>query len=112
MEGIVSVDEWCKIDLRVGQITDVEDIENADKLYRLTVDLGDLGKRIVCAGLKQYYGKDDLLNKRIILFVNLKPRIMKGIESQGMLLAAVNEKEEKVVLITPDDEIELGSRVR
>lgn len=112
MEGIVSFDEWCKIDLRVGQITEVDDIENADKLYRLTVDLGDFGKRIVCAGLKQHYGKDDLLNKRIILFVNLKPRIMKGIESQGMLLAAVNENEEKVVLITPDDEIELGSRVR
>jgi methionyl-tRNA synthetase len=111
-EGIVSFDEWSKLDLRVGQIVKVEEIENADKLYKLTIDLGDFGKRIVCAGLKQHYGKTDLLDKRIILFVNLNPRKMKGIESRGMILAAVNEKEDKVVFITPEDEIELGSKVR
>ena len=111
-EGLVSFDGWCKLDLRVGQIVKVEDIENADKLYKLTIDLGDFGKKIVCAGLKEHYGKEDLIDKRIILFVNLTPRKMKGITSEGMLLAAVNEKENKVVLIVPEDEIELGSRVR
>lgn len=110
-EGIVSFDEWCKLDLRVGQIVKVEDIENADKLYKLTIDLGDFGKRIVCAGLKEYYNKNDLLDKRIILFVNLTPRKMRGIESQGMILAA-DDDNGNVVLIAPEDEIELGSKVR
>ena len=88
IEGLIDFSDWCKLDLRVGQIVKVEDIEGADKLYKLTIDLGELGKRIVCAGLKQHYDKNDLLDKRIILFVNLTPRKMKGIESQGMLLAA------------------------
>ena len=111
-EGIIDINDWCKLDLRVGKITKVEDIENADKLYKLTIDLGDFGKRIVCAGIKKYYTKDELKNKKIILFVNLAPRTMKGIESQGMILAAVNEKDDKVVLIVPEKDIEIGSRVR
>jgi methionyl-tRNA synthetase len=110
-EGIVSFDEWSKVDLRVGQILDVEDIENADKLYKLTVDLG-FEKRTICAGLKEHYDKDDLLDKRIIVVVNLAPRKMKGYISEGMLLAAVDEADDKVVLIVPEDEIELGSKVR
>ena len=105
--------DWEKIDLRVGQIIKVEDIDGADKLYKLTVNVGnELGNRTVCAGLKKHYKKPELLNKKIILFTNLAPRIMKGIESQGMLLAAVNESESKVILISPEKNIDLGSRVR
>jgi methionyl-tRNA synthetase len=108
----VDFDEWSKLELRVAQIINVEDIENADKLYKLTLDLGNFGKRIVCAGLKQHYGKSGLLNKKVILFVNLTPRKMRGIESQGMILAAVSEDESQVVLLTPESEIELGSKIR
>jgi len=109
----ISFPDWEKIDLRVGKIVKAEDIENADKLYKLTIDLGkEIGKRVVCSGIKQHYNKDELKGKKIILFVNLAPRKMKGIESQGMILAAVNEDESKVVLIQPDKDIELGSRVR
>jgi methionyl-tRNA synthetase len=108
----IEFEEWSKIELRVAQIINVEDIENADKLYKLTLDLGNFGKRIVCAGLKQHYKKSDLLNKKVILFVNLTPRKMKGIESQGMILAAVSEDESQVVLLTPEENIELGSKIR
>jgi methionyl-tRNA synthetase len=112
IEGIVSFSDWEKLDLRVGKIKKVEDIEGADKLYKLTIDLGkEIGDRIVCAGLKQYYSKEELKNKKVILFVNLAPRKMKGIESQGMILAAVSEDHSKVKLIQPDGDIELGSRV-
>ncbi|MEK6873433.1 MAG: methionine--tRNA ligase [Nanoarchaeota archaeon] len=105
--------EWEKIELRVGQITKVEDIKDADKLYKLTINLGkSLGHRIVCAGIKKFYSKKELEGKKIILFVNLAPRMMKGIESQGMLLAAVNEDESKVILISPEKDIEVGSKVR
>ena len=128
-EGIVDFSEWEKLDLRVGQIEKVEDIEGADKLYKLSVDIGD-EMRIVCAGLKEHYSKEELEGKKIILFVNLAPRKMRGIESQGMILACVSSEEgshpptpisesqrgeaqkEKVVLISPENDIEVGSRVR
>ena len=109
----VDFSQWENIDLRVGKITKVEDIEGADKLYKLTVDLGkELGKRVIWAGIKKHYSKTELKDKKIILFANLKPRIMRGIESQGMLLAAVNEDESKIILLSPEKDIELGSRVR
>jgi methionine--tRNA ligase beta chain len=111
MEGIVEFSDWEKLDLRVAEITEIEEIEGADKLYKLTLNVGELGQRTICAGIKQYYSKEDLKGKRIIYFSNLKPRNMKGIESQGMLLAAVNKNHSEVVLISPDSDIEVGSRV-
>lgn len=112
-EGIVSFDEWSKLDLRVGKILEVEDIEGADKLYKFVVDLGDrIGKRTICAGIKEYYSKDDLKNKKVIIFVNLTPRKLRGIESQGMILAACTEDETEVILISPEKDIEVGSKVR
>ena len=113
-EGIVSFNDWQKLDLRVGKIIKVEDIEGADKLYKLTVDLGkEIGKRTLVAGLKPYYNSGELKNKICIIFTNLQPRTMKGVESQGMLLAAVSPDEKHVHLLQPDSaDIELGSRVR
>ncbi len=112
VEGIVDFNDWNKLDLRVGQIIEVEGIEGADKLYKLTVDLGkEIGKRTLCAGIKEYYGKEELQDKKIIVIVNLAPRKMKGIESQGMLLAASTEDYEKVILLTPEKDIEVGCGV-
>jgi len=113
MSEEINFNEWEKIDLRVGKILQVEEIEGADKLYKLTIDLGEeIGKRTVCAGIKKYYSKENLAGKKIILFVNLIPRKLKGIESQGMVLAAVDETEDKVILISPEEDIDIGSRVR
>jgi methionine--tRNA ligase beta chain len=112
VEGIIEFLDWQKLDFRVAEIKKVEDIEGADKLYKLTLDVGEeIGKRIICAGIKEYYSKDELKNKKIIIFANLKPRLMKGIESQGMLLAAVSEDHSKVVLLSPEKEIENGCRI-
>lgn len=112
MEGIVNFSDWEKIDLRVGQIKNVEEIEGADKLYKLTVDLGkEIGERTVCAGLKPYYEKENLQDKRIALFVNLAPRKLRGIESQGMILAAVSEDHSEVVLISPEKDVEIGNKI-
>jgi methionine--tRNA ligase beta chain len=112
MENIVDFSDWEKLDLRVAEIIEVEEIENADKLYKLTLDVGEIGERIVCAGLKQYYSKDELKGRKIILFANLAPRKMRGIESQGMVLAAVNKDESEVRLISPESDIEVGSKIR
>jgi len=110
--GIIDFSEWEKIDLRVGKIIYVEEIEGADKLYKLSVDIGEEKPRIVCAGIKKYYSKEELKDKKIILFVNLAPRKLRGIESQGMVLAAIDEEKDKVILISPEKDIETDSKVR
>ncbi len=107
----VEFSEWERLDLRVAEIKKVEEIIGADKLYKLTLDVGELGERIICAGIKSYYSKEELKGKKIIYFSNLKPRILKGIESQGMLLAASTENHREVVLISPEKDIEVGSRI-
>lgn len=111
MEGITTFEDWMKCDLRVAQIVKIDEIEGADKLYKLTLDVGELGERIICAGIKEFYSKEELMNKKIIYFSNLAPRKMRGIESQGMLLAASTEDHSTVALISPEKEIENGSRV-
>lgn len=115
--GIVNMSEvefsdWEKIKLVVGEIKKVEDIEGADKLYKISLDIGSDKERTVCAGIKKQYSKKELVGKKIILFENLKPRKLRGIESQGMMLAAVNKDESKVILISPSEDIEPGSIVR
>ena len=113
MSDIIKYEDFKKVELKVGTIKKAEDIEGADKLLKLEVDLGkETGKRTICAGIKKYYKKEELIGKQIVVVVNLEPRKMRGLESQGMLLAAVNEDESKVVLISPDSDIEVGSRVR
>lgn len=113
MEGVASVDfeDFDKLDLRVAEIEDVSDIEGADKLYKLSLDVGELGKRVICAGIKKFYSKDNLEGKKIVIIANLKPRMLRGIESKGMLLAASNKDRTKVVLLTPDSDIDAGSVV-
>lgn len=107
----ISYEDFAKLDLRVGEIIKVEEIEKADKLYKLTIDIGE-ETRTVCAGIKKYYSKDELKGKKIILLANLAPRKLKGITSEGMLLAAVNGDESEIVLLSPESEIETGSKIR
>jgi methionyl-tRNA synthetase len=110
MEGIVTFNEWSKLDLRVAEILEAEEVPGADKLYKLKIDLGTETRHLV-AGLKQHYSKEELEGKRCIIFCNLEPRKIKGIESRGMILAAVNADHSEVKLIQPDGSIELGSKI-
>jgi methionyl-tRNA synthetase len=115
IEGIstISFSDWQRLDLRVGKITAVDSIEGADKLYKLSIDLGkEIGKRTLAAGLKPYYKPSELKNKLCVIFTNLQPRMLKGVESQGMLLAAVSPDEKEVHLLQPDSDIEVGSKIR
>ena len=106
----INFSDWQKLDLRVGEILEVEEIDGADKLYKLKIDLGT-ETRILVAGLKPYYTKQELEGKRCIVFCNLEPRTIKGIESKGMVLAAVNDDKSEVKLLNPDGVSELGWRV-
>lgn len=99
--------------MKVGKILKVEDIENADKLYKLEVDLGkELGKRTLVAGIKKHYKKEELKGKKCIVLANLEAKKLKGVESKGMILAAESPDGEKIVLIAPSSDIEAGSRIR
>lgn len=109
MTDEVSFEEWQKLDLRVGKILKVEDIEGADKLYKLEVDIGD-EKRTLAAGLKEFYKKEELQGKMCVVFCNLTPRTMRGVESNGMILAA--DENGKPTLIAPEEEVEIGSKIR
>lgn len=100
---------WQKLDIRTGKILKIEDIEGADKLYKLEVDTGE--KRTLVAGLKEHYKKEELEGKNCVVLCNLEPKTMKGIESEGMILAAVTEGEEKVVLIKSKFETKNGAKV-
>ncbi|MDP1729153.1 MAG: methionine--tRNA ligase [archaeon] len=112
MADMIKYDDFAKVDLRVGTIKKAEDVDGADKLLKLEVYLGkELGKRTILAGIKQFYKKEDLIEKQIIVIVNLEPRKMKGLESNGMLLAAVSEDHSKVIVLSPEKNAENGWKV-
>jgi len=104
----ISYKDFAKLDLRVGTIERVESVPGADKLYKLTVDLGG-EKRTLVAGLRPYYHEADLHGKQIVVVMNLQPKRIKGIESHGMLLAAQDSS--TVALLRPDRHVEEGARV-
>ena len=107
--SLVSFENFKKIDMRTGIIVEVERVPNTKKLYKVKVDLGELGIKQTVSGLVGYYNKEELLYKRIIFLTNLEPAKIAGETSEGMLLAA--EMGDKVVLLTTDREIENGARV-
>jgi methionyl-tRNA synthetase len=84
---IVSFDEFKKMDLRTATVLSIEAVPNKDKLYKLEIDLGELGKRTIVSGLRQFYSPEQLVGRQIIVIANLAPRRIAGIESHGMLLA-------------------------
>lgn len=111
MKSEISYDDFDKLDLRVAEILDAEEITGADKLWKLHLDVGEFGERTICAGIKNYYSKKELIGRKIIIVANLAPRKMKGVISEGMLLAASTKEHEEVVLLSPEKDIGNGSRV-
>jgi len=106
---MISFEEFQKIDLRVGKIVEAEKVEGADKLLKLKVDLG-AEKRQLVAGIAKFYQPKDLIGREIVVVVNLEPKTLIGIESQGMLLTA--DIEGKPVLLKPDEEVPPGTKIR
>ncbi|MEM4625415.1 MAG: methionine--tRNA ligase [Candidatus Pacearchaeota archaeon] len=107
----ISFEEWEKIDLRIARIIGIEEIQNSDKLYKITLSLGD-EKRVICAGLKKHYRKEDLINKKVVFLSNLESRKIMGVESSGMILAAVSDDEKTISILLPEKDIKEGSKLR
>ncbi len=112
VEGIQYLDfnDFMKVELKVGKITSVEEHPNADKLYVINLDDGDNG-RVICAGIKQYYSVEQLTGMQVVFVSNLQPRPLRGVNSEGMMLAA-DDGNGQVKLITIDGQISTGSTVR
>ena len=104
----ITIDDFCKLDLRVAEVIACERVPKSDKLLKETLKVGD-EVRTVCSGIAKYYTPEEMVGKKVVLVANLPPRKMCGIESQGMLLCA--EKDGKVVLLSPESDIGSGAEI-
>jgi methionyl-tRNA synthetase len=111
-DGLIEITDFTKIDLRVGEVRSAERIPKADKLLLLTVDIGEEKPRTILAGIAQYYEPETLVGRKIVVVANLKPRKMRGHESQGMLLAASVGEEGKPVIATFAEDVPNGARLK
>jgi methionyl-tRNA synthetase len=102
-------DDFAKLDLRAGTVMACEKVEKADKLLKLTVDLGS-EKRTIVSGIALHYKAEEMVGKQVVVVINLAPRKMKGIESQGMILTA-EDKDGKLRLLKPEEMVSPGSPV-
>ena len=109
MSEEVSFEAFKRLDIRTGVITSVERVKRTEKLYKILVDLGNVGTRQTVSSLVGYYEADELVGKKVVYLTNLKQAKFAGEVSQGMLLAA--EVDGKLALLTTDREIQLGTRI-
>jgi methionyl-tRNA synthetase len=107
----ISIDDFVKVEMRVGQVKTAERIVGADKLLKLTVDIGTEVRQI-CAGIAQFYEPDSLVGRKVVVVTNLAPRKMRGVESNGMIVAASVGPEGRPVLAGFAEDVEIGSRLK
>ncbi|MGH9903596.1 MAG: methionine--tRNA ligase subunit beta, partial [Pyrinomonadaceae bacterium] len=114
-EGVVSyigIEDFTKVELRVGEVLTAERVPKADKLLRFTVDLGEAAPRQILAGIAQHYEPEKLIGRKIVVVANLQPRKLRGFESQGMVLAASVGEESRPVLATFTEDVPNGARLK
>lgn len=108
-KNYISIDEFARIELRVGKVVEAEKIPGT-RLLKLIVDLGG-EKRQIISGIAEYYTPGDMIGKKVVVVANLKPKKIRGYLSEGMILAAGCDKGQRPVLVTVGDEAEPGWRV-
>ncbi len=106
---MITYEDFKKLEFKVAQIKEVNDHPNADRLYVITIDLGDRLKQVV-AGIKSSYQKENLIGKQVVVVDNLEPAMLRGVESQGMLLAASDEQ--GISIVTLERKVKPGSIVK
>jgi tRNA-binding protein len=105
---MISIDEFRKVELKIATIKSADLHPNADKLMVLQVDLG-AEERQICAGIRGHYTPEELVGRQIVVVANLETATLRGLESQGMLLAASDEG--RVIILTPEKPVPAGSKV-
>lgn len=106
---MINIDDFIKVELRVGTVLEAEEVEGSEKLLKLKVDLGEDEPRQILSGIKQWYSPEDLVNKQFVFVTNLEPRKMMGLDSHGMILCA---GEDKPIPLVPQSELPNGSKIR
>jgi methionyl-tRNA synthetase len=107
-DGLITIDDFAKVQLKVAKVLECEKVEKSDKLLKLILEVGE-EKRQVVSGIAKTYKPEDLIGKHVILVANLKPVKLRGIESNGMILAASDDN--TLTLLTPMAEIKSGADV-
>ncbi len=111
MKDIIEYGDFAKLDMRAGCILECVKVENAEKLYKLSVDIGEEKPRTIVSSLVDYYTAEELVGKRIIVLANLKPAKMRGVLSEGMLLCTESEDGKTCVLLKPETDVPPGTPV-
>lgn len=110
MADEISYDDFAKLDIRIGTIVAAELVPETDKLIKCTIDFGEIGQRTIVSGIAQWKKPEELVGRQLPYIVNLAPRMLRGVESQGMLLAASDES--GVALLSPERPMSAGTKLR
>lgn len=106
---MISFEDFAKVELRVGTVLEAEEVEGSEKLIKQVVDFGELGQRQILSGIKQWYKPSQLIGKQFVYVVNLEPRVMMGLESQGMILATDTKKP---IMLKPSSKVPAGTKLK
>jgi methionyl-tRNA synthetase len=106
----IQYDDFAKLDIRLGKVIAAEMVPDTDKLIKCTVDFDELGTRTIVSGIAEWKKPEELVGKLLPYVVNLAPRVLRGVESQGMLLAASDES--GVALLFPERDVKIGTKLR
>lgn len=116
---MATIDDFAKLEFKVGTVLEASDIEGSERLLKLIVDLGEEKPRQILSGIKQWYAPEDLVDKQFVFISNLEPRMLMGLESQGMILAAegpsssnASAGQGKPVPLIPGEHVSSGSKIR
>lgn len=111
MKAEIEYTDLQKLDMRVGTIVSAENVKGSEKLIKLDVDFGELGKRTILTGMAMWYKPEDFVGMQTVFLFNLKPRKMMGLESQGMIIAIGEDISTKPVFLLPKEKAENGEAV-
>ena len=111
-DQFITIDDFLKVELRVGEIKVAERIPKSDKLLRFEIDLGEEKPRQILAGLAEYYEPEKLIGRKVVVVANLKPRKMRGLESQGMVCAASLAEDDTPALAAFLEDVKIGARLK
>lgn len=110
MEDHISYDDFAKLDIRIGEVLGAELVPETDKLIKCTIDFGEFGTRTIVSGIAQWKKPEDLIGLQLPYIVNLAPRMLRGVESQGMLLALFDE--DGLALLKPERTVQKGTKAK
>ena len=108
---MITIEDFQKVELRVATILAAERVPGAEKLLKLQIDVGNEQRQLV-AGIAKHYNPEELVGKQIVVVTNLQPAVIRGVESNGMLLAASTDDQSQLALVTPQRPVPNGSRVK